>query len=41
MKTVAPAELQKLPVAQPGLDMRGGTPLTGNGRFVKDSHSKE
>jgi hypothetical protein len=41
MKTVAPAELQKLLAAQPGLDVRGGTPLTADGRFTKDSHQKE
>jgi hypothetical protein len=34
MKTIAPA-------AQPGVDMRGGTPLTADGHFTKESHTKE
>jgi hypothetical protein len=41
MKTIAPDELQKIPAAQPGPDVRDGTPLTADGRFVKDSHQKE
>jgi hypothetical protein len=41
MKTVAPAELQILPAAQPGPDVRGGKPLNADGRFTKNSHQEE